>query len=201
MLDRNLMKQVINKIHNTDEFKKAEAKRDKYQKISKNANNAVIAMGVPLAIGTMAFAWSDNVTMEQMQNITTGAAVGLGAILNPVVISTITQRKAFNQQQKILNLIKDEYVVSCMEKNLVENGYTSEQARQRAELDFGNMSKEDKEKSDKNFNKILKIYEIEEEKPFNYNDFLEKDIEEENMQENIDEDTNEFEADSSEMGL
>jgi len=201
MLDRNLMKQVINKIHNTDEFKKAEAKRDKYQKISKNANNAVIAMGVPLAIGTMAFAWSDNVTMEQMQNITTGAAVGLGAILNPVVISTITQRKAFNQQQKILNLIKDEYVVSCMEKNLVENGYTSEKARQRAELDFGNMSKEDKEKSDKNFNKILKIYEIEEEKPFNYNDFLEKDIEEENMQENIDEDTNEFEADSSEMGL
>ena len=202
MLDRNLMKKVVNKVYNTDEFKKAEAKRDKYQKISKNADNATIAIGVPLTVGTVALVCSDNLSVEQMQNLATGAAVGLGTILNPVVISTITQRKAFNQQQKILNLIKDEYVVSCMEQNLVENGYIPEKARQRAELDFENMSKEDKEKSDKDFNKMLKIYEIEEEKPFNYNDFVGKEIEKQESQTaNIVDGTNEFDADSSEMGL
>ena len=174
-LDLKLMRKSVNEMVNTEEYKKIEAQKEKWDNlVDKMGSGKTIAgsvAGALTGVGVVAVPAILN-DQEYLGCSVAGMSILMASMVTPVIVTGIGANKSNKYANQIENMLFKQYRVNVETQDLITKGYAEDFAKEMAESKVSFYTQQESDEHYSNLIKAVKVYEVVNDTKFDYKDFI-----------------------------
>lgn len=181
-LDLKIMRKSVNEMVNTEEYKKIESEKEKWDNlIEKMGSGKTIAgaiVGSLTGVGVVAVPAILG-DQEFLGCSVAGMSIMMASMVGPVIATGIGANKSNKCANQIENMLFKQYRVNTEAQDLIDSGLEEEDAKLKAEEKVTIYTQSECDEHYSNLIKAVKVYEVINDTKFDYKDFIGEEVQEE----------------------